>query len=218
MPKKQPVKSRRSPKGHGPLDPASGCVYARFSFLLPRDQFDTTVFWRLSEESGAEPGTRNWAAIVPPKVASTNYHVHFSGSIERDAVKFVVGYYGGAPESLRGKSEPYSESMMAWLSKMVPSNIHAEVFAEFSKSSKKWKSRFNLPFRVTMADREVGIDGVSLDLPENEYGANSALLLSSSDYSISIRLSRQLDLKTFALATEIKNADAALTIFMEKKA
>ena len=55
-------------------------------------------------------------------------------------------------------------------------SIIGDAVITFDRSSVTWKSYFNLPFKVTLADREVGIDGVSVNLPKNEFEATNAFI------------------------------------------
>jgi hypothetical protein len=132
----------------------------------------------------------------------------------------TVQYVRGSIPARPDETEPFAETFMNWLGTFINStSSHAKVFSSFEKSPARWRSRFNLPFRVTLSglDKEVVIDGISLVLPENEAGAKHGWLTrSDKELLVNVRLERRVNLKGFQLNDEITAINESIRIFAEE--
>lgn len=171
------------------------------------------------KKTGIKSNHWSVSAVLMPKDRTSRYHVHFKGEREpkSERVHFKIDYFDRAHKTAKDETEPFAESVMKWLGQFVREPISRAVAdVQFNKSNDKWKSRFNLPFRVTMADREVTIDGVSLDLPKNDFRALEAFVArSDKELYASVRLIRTVEFEKFNIAEEIAYFNEAIKIFME---
>lgn len=207
-------KSGRRPAASSILEQVH-CETVSYEIKVPVASFDRKKF---QKETGI--GTElQWSATLFPKDASSRYHVHFSGSTDDGAVVLTVSYWDkGKPR--REDMEPYAETVMGWLGEFVrDKEVRTLVRARFDKPKERWKSRFNLPFKVTMAGAEVVIDGVSLIAPKNAHQARSAFLaVSAESFYLEIDFVRPVRFSEFSLQTDLASFNEAAKMFMEEEA
>ena len=145
------------------------CDLVSYDFDVGMDAFDLDKFYR---ETGLSAEHRNWSTVFYALNERSGYHVHFNGRIKGKRIELTIAYY--ARSRTRPKKEPFAETAMEWLGSFFrKSTARAWVNSRFAKPTATWRSRFNLPFKVTMTgtNAEVVIDGISLDLPSNPFGA-----------------------------------------------
>lgn len=187
------------------------CEHVSYEFDVPMETFDAKLFFKTT---GIEADS--WSAVLNPRKPGTGYHAHFSGNIEDGTAHLAVEYWDkGRP--LPNDAEPFSESIMRWLGSFitVPS-LRAFAVARFKKPKDKWRSRFNLPFRVTMVEAEVVIDGVSLVLPKNPHQAvNAFLTVDDKGFTASVQATRSIEFDKFNIRKEIAALNEAVKMFME---
>jgi hypothetical protein len=180
---------------------------------IPLDSFNLKAF---SDDTGIKQN-RRWSAVLRPKNAGMGYHVHFNGDMDTKYANLTIEYWNGAKKAAKDEKEPFAESIMSWLRSFVKDpSPRATVMATFEKPIESWRSRFNLPFKVTMADVEVIIDGISVSLPRNQFRAVGGFL-SRDDRSIFaiVRLVRNIELATFDIAEEVATFNEAVKLFVE---
>jgi hypothetical protein len=143
--------------------------------------------------------------------------VHFKGALDSKHVYLTIEFWDGARKAATDQTEPFAESIMRWIGLFTSDPIlRAATVARFRKPHDTWRSRFNLPFKVQMAKAEVVIDGVSLILPRNTFRASSGFLgTTKSGLIASVQLSRDVDLATFNIGSEVASFNEALKMFME---
>jgi hypothetical protein len=192
-----------------------GCKEVAYTLQVPVQAFDLKAFYK---ETGIPPKPARWSAILRAKNKSAGYHIHFNGKVESNAVGLYLKYYDGSIEPDPEESEPFAESMMPWLGKFFrESSWRASVTVRFEKPTQQWRSRFNLPFKVTMADSEVVIDGVSLALPSNPFGAIGGWLAKTEKTLVaSAFLVRAITFATFSLGEDIEQFNEAIKIYVEE--
>ena len=216
-----PYASRTRPRKQGrvqvaPLRSILGqhdCEVLEYRFEIPIELFDAKGLF-----SKARIPKSRWFGTVLPKKRNTKYHVHFRGDIDTRHARIVVEYWNGSRSTARNDTEPYAESMMNWLGNFVKERTRrAFGSAQFRKPAPPWRSRFNLPFRVTMGDAEVAIDGVSMMLPKNRVGAFSAFVARDDKHILSyVNEFRSIDFARFNLADEVAAFDEGAAIFLEQ--
>jgi hypothetical protein len=112
--------------------------------------------------------------------------------------------------------------MMQWLGQFfhVTRWEHTLLYARFEKSHRKWKSRFNLPFRVTLSgsDLEVAIEGISLTAPlKNRHRLVHGWLTRHPKYlSIAALMDRTVDFQKFTIDDEVVLCNEAIKLFVEE--
>jgi hypothetical protein len=166
-------------------------------------------------------GKKKWSAVYNPKDhARHHYHVHFDGSLSNEEVTLTVEYYPhvGNP-GVRGG--PFAETMMQWLGQFFrASRWQVLLYARFEKPHRKWKSRFNLPFKVTLSglDLEVAIEGISLSAPaENRYRVVHGWLDRHPKHlSIAVLMDRVVEFQKFRIDDEIMICNEAIKLFVEE--
>lgn len=190
------------------------CDEASYDFELPIDLFNSKEFFKAT---GVKVNER-WETVIEAKNHRTGYHVHFKGRIKGQNARLTIEYWDGAIDRAQGEKEPFAESIMQWLGSFVrPPSARAFVMVRFEKPTNLWKSRFNLPFKVTMSDDvEVTIDGVSLVLPKNKFGAVSGFLARSEQVlHVSVQLARPVEFATFDIRKEINRFNESIKMFVE---
>jgi hypothetical protein len=215
--KKTAVRHRGSSVRHSPsVLRQFHCESAGYEFTLPVEAFDVQKFFR---ETGIKKN-QPWSATVFPRDRESGFHVHFKGSIGTEEIGLTVEYWDkGKPFHGDGEdSEPFAETMMAWLGQFVRETaFRAFVWARFRKPKQTWKSRFNLPFKVTMAEQEVVIDGVSLTAPRNAQHATGAYIAVNEDsFSVSVHFVRRVEFSKFSLSDDVTSFNEAVKMFMEQ--
>ena len=94
----------------------------------------------------------------------------------------------------------------------------ALVYATFENQDNEWTSRFNLPFKVTMAGEEVVIDGVSLSLPRNKFGAmNGWVTKLGTTVIASVDVVRTIEFSSFDIGKELEVLNESTKIFVEQR-
>jgi hypothetical protein len=195
-----------------------GCKMASYSFNLLRDSVDLDAFYAAGRISESE--RNRWGGSCAPKDQASGYHIHFSGSAREKRVRMTVEYIEGSISARPDEAEPFAENFMNWLGTFIRNpSAHATVFGAFAKSNARWRSRFNLPFKVTLSglDTEVVIDGISLMLPENASGAKHGWLTrSDKELLANVRLERRITLKDFKLSDELAAIHECIRMFVEE--
>jgi hypothetical protein len=170
-----------------------------------------------SEETGLKLGAE-WSAALPTDAPTSGYHVHFNGSSSKELVRFRIEYYDTVLKRGPENPLPSAESIMAFAGSFVlEPRYRALVYATFENEEHRWVSRFNLPFKVTMAGREVAIDGVSLVLPKNEFGALDGWVSKIGTAVIaSVSLVRAVEFSSFNIEKELEAFNESVKIFVEQ--
>jgi hypothetical protein len=191
------------------------CDSVRYDFEIAIDSFKTKEF---SKTTGIKKGDY-WSAVLPSDTHQSGYHVHFNGSIGEEKVRIKIEYWEGRVRRNASHPPPSSESIMEWIGSFIREpSWRAMIFGRFEKPDDAWKSRFNLPFKVTMADEEVVIDGVSLILPRNRFHAMDGWLTKSENVLIaSVALFRPVEFGAFNLVDEVATLNDAVKMFVEQK-
>ncbi len=190
------------------------CDVVRYEFNVPIASFKTKQF---SRKTGISQGD-TWSAVLASDASQSGYHVHFSGSVGKDLIRARIEYWEGRVKRNQSHPEPSSESIMTWMGSFVrePSS-RATAFATFEKPDGTWRSRFNLPFKVTMAGAEVVIDGVSLILPRNRFHAVNGWLTKLEDTVVaSMDFSRSIEFASFDLADEVATFNESIKLIVEQ--
>ena len=192
------------------------CDSIVYDFSIPRKDFNVRAF---RKETGIKEGER-WNAGIYPKDKSTGYHIHFKGIIEKDSVHITVEYWDGA-YSLKSDSSPvpYAETLMQWIGKLINETAaRCFVMAYFQKPIANWRSRFNLPFKVTTSnDHELMIDGVSIVFPKNDQRAYSALVMRGDKaLRANVAFARHVEFSAFDLSRELTDFNEAVNMFAER--
>jgi hypothetical protein len=191
------------------------CEWIAYNFTFTTDSFDRKAFTR---RTGLKIGER-WNAGMYPTDHRVGYHIHFKGLLEKDEVNVTVEYWDGSFSRPEG-AMPSAESIMKWIGSLVrESSWRAHVNASFEKPLSHWRSRFNLPFKVTMAGQEVTIDGVTLDLPKNPSHAYHAFLMTTGRaLDVSVHFSRIVEFANFRIDDELPVLNEAVKILAEETA
>jgi hypothetical protein len=192
------------------------CVSYRFRFA--KGSFNTRKF---SRETGIAFGDK-WSTALPPMSERSGYHVHFDGRMTDKIVEATVAYVDGQMKQESGSDDTppqFAESFMSWLGGFVEESPHrANVWAHFDKPATAWRPKFNLPFKVTMSDREVIIDEVSLILPRNQFRATKARLGTSEDaVSAWVNSTQPVEFGQFEIAQQVALFDEAIKMFVEPR-
>jgi hypothetical protein len=191
------------------------CDSIRYDFQVPIDSFRLKEFTKTTRIKKGE----NWSAVLPSDNRQTRYHVHFSGSIRDENVWLTIEYWEGRVTRGPHHPKPSSELVMQWIGSFIREpSWRAVVLGRFEKPDEMWRSRFNLPFKVTMADAEVVIDGVSLILPRNRFHAvNGWLTKMENVLLVNVDSLRPIEFEAFNLADEVATANDAIKMFVEQK-
>ncbi len=170
-----------------------------------------------SKETGLKLGDE-WSAALATDTPTSGYHVHFNGRSSKELVEFRIEYYDTVLKRGRDNPPPSAESIMAFVGSFVlEPRYRALIHATFENEEQRWISRFNLPFKVTMAGREVAIDGVSLILPKNEFGALDGWVTKSGTTVIaSVSLIRTVEFSSFKIEKELEAFNESVKIFVEQ--
>jgi hypothetical protein len=138
--------------------------------------------------------------------------------MEKEQVRVTVEYWDGSFSVPDDTGEPFAESIMQWIGSFVREPVvRSSVDTRFEKPLASWRSRFNLPFRVTMAGAEVVIDGISLNLPRNPFRATDAFLTTTDTLLwASVRLLRPIEFSSFKIHDELVAFNEAVKIFAEE--
>jgi hypothetical protein len=212
------IKRKTPPKAIQPTAFARfGCREVAYHLDIPIGSFNTKVFFKTLGVKTLE----RWSASLLPSSHASRYHVHFKGSLDSKAAHLTIEYCAGGKKTAGPEEqEPFAESIMPWLGKIVrATNWRSQTMVRFNKPTATWRSRFNLPFKVTMSDSEVVIDGVSLVLPRNPYHATSGFVARDEDMLfVSLQVIRSLEFAKFDISEEIASFDQALRIFIEEVA
>ena len=190
------------------------CRNVSYHFEIPITSFNAKEFFR---ESGIRAADR-WTATLLPKDRDKGYHVHFRGYVDSKHMHLTIEYWDGARKAAADDEvEPFAESIMQWVGLFVKEpTSRTIVFAHFQKPLELWRSRFNLPFKVTMANAEVVIDGVSLVLPRNPFRAGSAFLArTETNLLATVQLLRTVEFGTFNISDEIVAFNDSAKMFLE---
>jgi hypothetical protein len=206
-------------RGYSSVLSRVGCNLVSYDFTVPLSSFDREGF---SRAIGLSNNENRWNRIYNPKDhAKHHYHVHFEGSFSVDEVDFTVDYYQHVGDPRPGGG-PSSETIMRWLGQFfrVTHWRGALLYARFEKSHRKWKSRFNLPFKVTLSgsDLEVAIEGISLSAPsKNRYKVVHGWLDRHPKHlSVSVLIDRDVDFQRFTIQDEVAACNEAIKLFVEE--
>jgi hypothetical protein len=210
-----PVKHRKKPEQYAlSILGQFHCDLVRYDFNVPLDLFKTKAF---SKETDLKVGD-HWAAVLPSDDARSGYHVHFTGQLDKEHAHLRVEFFDHAIKRKSTHPPPSSESVFEFLGSFIREpTARATILARFEKPDSSWRSRFNLPFKVTMAGAEVVIDGVSLVLPKNRFNAASGWLTKINDAVIvSVALTRSIEFSSFNLADEVATLNESIKMFVEQ--
>lgn len=190
------------------------CTSIRYDFDLPIESFRMKEF---SEETGISIG-ETWSAALPTGNPKNGYHAHFNGKATRDRVEFKIEYFNTVLKRGPDHPAPSAEKIMAFVgSFIVEPRQRTIVYGHFQNQEKNWRSRFNLPFKVTLAGKEVAIDGVSLILPKNEFGAlNGWVTKIGTMINASVDLIRIVEFSSFKLEREVAILNESTKLFVEQ--
>lgn len=196
---------------------AMDCESVTYDIEVPIHLFDLE---RFSKETSRPPSYVNWSTVCYAKRKTTGYHVHLDGHIKSKEVTITLKYYGRSTGAVKGKG-PFAETVMTWIGGFIKGpKVPVWVYASLTKPNTNWRSRFNLPFKVTMAGSktEVTIDGISMDLPQNRWGAVHGWLDKfSTRWSARIMLVRSIEFSTFSLEDELPLYNEAIKMFVEER-
>jgi hypothetical protein len=189
------------------------CESVRYDFDIPIDSFKAKAF---TKETGLKQDD-HWAAVLPTDDSRSGYHAHFSGNFDRDRAHIRVEYWDHAVKRRSTHPPPSTESVMAFVGSFIREpSARSYIYGRFEKPDDTWRSRFNLPFKVTMGGSEVVIDGVSVVLPKNRFQAmNGWLTKSDSSLLVSVALVRQVEFATFDLADQLTVLNESIKMFVE---
>lgn len=190
------------------------CEVISYEFIVPMAAFNRRAF---SKKTGLKLGER-WSAGIYPKDPASGYHVHFKGIMDKEHARLTVEHRDGSFSTPEDTSEPFAESVMQWIGSFLKEPAwRTSVDTRFEKPLARWRSRFNLPFKVTMAGAEVVIDGIALVLPRNPFRATDAFLTTTeTELWASVRLARPVEFATFKISDEIISLNEAVKIFAEE--
>jgi hypothetical protein len=189
------------------------CLSIRYDLNVPIRIFNAKKF---SEITGITRDKR-WHAILKPKRADTGYHVHFDGIITAKHVKMTVEYWDKGKKAKPNEPEPFAESVMQWIGSFIREpSMRVAINVRFEKHTDSWRSRFNLPFKVNMAGKEVAIEGIALQLPSNPYRALSSFMATDDDrLYIYLFALRAVEFRSFDIDAEVASFNEAIKIFSE---
>ena len=195
-----------------------GCDRISFELSFSPDTFDIEALYKDAEIYGAD--RKRWSSVCASKNPTTDYHIHFRGSVTSKRIHFRMEYVSGSLKPGPDETEPYAESFFAWLGGFAKmDSCQATVHAGFMNSHERWRSRFNLPFKVMMTglDIEVAIDGIFMQLPKDPKGAKKGWLTRyPDDLWAAVLLEHRLPLKRFNLQDELQSAYSAVLMFVEE--
>jgi hypothetical protein len=160
------------------------------------------------------------ARRCPADDPKSGYHAHFTGNASKEQVIVKIEYYNGPVKRVRDHPPPSTESIMGFVGSFVLGpHYRALVYATFENQDSEWTSRFNLPFKVTMAGEELVIDGVSLSLPRNKFGARNGWVTKLGTRVIaSVDLIRTIEFSSFSLEKELEVLNESVKLFVEQRA
>lgn len=189
------------------------CENVHYRLDLPLRLFDLKSFFK----TAGIPPNAQWSGILNPKERNTGYHIHFTGRVHKEHLHVTLDYYDRG-QRVRNDAEPFAETIMQFLGSFSKEpTASAFVVARFAKPKDHWRSRFNLPFKVTMGESEVTIDGISLILPKNLFRAMAGFLaVGETSYDAGVRLARLVEFSTFDIRDEITLFNEATMLFLEQ--
>jgi hypothetical protein len=195
-----------------------GCKVLAYDLTVSRDSFDLEAFY----SAGRIPDNErtSWSGVCAPRKPASGYHVHFRGTVNDKSVRMSVEYVHRSIKPRPDEREPFAETFMNWLGKFIRTlTSHAIVHGRFEKPNERWRSRFNLPFKVTLSglETEVMIDGISLVLPDNKWGAKHGWVTRDrKELIVSVRLERRINVKKFQLDDELRTVNESIRMFAEE--
>lgn len=190
------------------------CDNLVYDLTIPIEFFDTRAFFKTTKIGKGE----SWSTVLPSDNPNTEYHVHFRGRIESKTVRMTIEYWNGGMKRTDRHPEPSAESIMRWIGSFVRDpGTRAFVVANFEKPADSWQSRFNLPFKVTMAGAEVVIDGVSLVLPRNQFRAMNAFVTKlDKALGVSMTFMQPLEFSKFKVGDDLVQFNDAIKMIVEQ--
>ena len=194
-----------------------GCREVSYNLDIPIGSFKTKAFLKALGVNATE----RWSALLLPTHQASGYHVHFRGHIDRKFVHLTIDYCAGAKKSAPAEElEPFAESVMPWLGALINgASWRAQAMVLFNKPIATWRSRFNLPVKVTMLDSEVVVDGVSLRFPRNPFHAASGFVArDETRLFVALQVIRPIEFANFDVSEEIASFNQALSMFIEEVA
>ncbi len=218
MPAKQvpaPPKPRKSPAMVSGVFDEFHCDSISYDFRVPLTKFDLKKFSRMTSVTLGQ----KWSAMANAKNPSSGYHVHIDGRISEADARIMLSYRDGTLATLNPKEKPpFAEDIMGWVGEfLLPPQVRPVVVATFEKPAEFWRSRFNLPFKVTLGTLEVAIEGVSLDVPNNPFKVTSAWLGKRGDKIIvSVNSTQRLDSSDFDVRQQVLFFNEAIQMFAER--
>jgi hypothetical protein len=210
------VTRRKGAKPFNALAPFD-CDAVFFDFDVNASVFEFEKFYKAT---GLSAKDKRWSTVFYARRAQTGFHVHFDGNLDGKDLSLSLKYYGRSVVP-PGDGRPTAETAMKWLGSFFKKpREHALVFCSFSKPNDGWRSRFNLPFRVTMSgsSTDVVIDGIDLELPKNRFGAARGWINTiDKGLGVSVALRRNIEFSAFNLENEISAYNEAIQIFVEEE-
>jgi hypothetical protein len=160
----------------------------------------------------------SWDAGLCTEDLRKRYHAHFGGNSSKEAVQIRIAYYSGAIGRHPYHPPPSTERIMEFIGAFIREpQYRALVYATFDNKDTEWKSRFNLPFKVTMGGQEVVIDGLSMILPRNTVGAmNGWVTKLGTGVVASVDLLRIVNFASFDIEQQLKAINESIKIFVEQ--
>jgi hypothetical protein len=210
-------RSRRVPASIGPFK-RFGCEGVTYRFDISPKFFNLPLF---VENSGLVDLSGKWSGVCAPRNASSDYHVHFDGNLNRSKKgRIDVFYAAGRVPPSPNETEPFAETVIPWLGAFFTEPAcDVDVNAWFEKPEGRWKSRFNLPFKVTVGkpETELVIDGISIALPDNPHGAyHGSLAKKEGSVLVAVKLRRKIDFSKFRLVEDIKVFEEITRLWVEE--
>ncbi len=194
-----------------------GCKGVSYEFSFPHESFAVEEFKAVT---GLRVAGQKWSSMCSSKSSLTDFHVHFDGQMQSKRIRTRIYYASGSIRPAPDETEPYAEDIMGWLGDFVKvPTAEVSVNATFEGLDDKWRSRFNLPFKVTMSgsNTEVAIDGISMALPKNEAGAyEGTLKIEPKKLCASVKLYRKLVFDSFKLREEIRTFSDVTNLWVER--
>ena len=192
------------------------CKSIRYTFDIPMESFRMRPF---SKETGLKIGD-DWGVALCTDDPTKGYHAHFDGAASKEAVNIRIAYYRNAIGRRPTHPPPSTESIMTFVGSFIREpQYRALVYGTFENEDEEWVSRFNLPFKVTMVGQEVTIDGVSLILPRNKFGAmNGWVTKLGTTVIANIDLLRTVTFSSFEIEKELEVVNESIKIFVEQTA
>lgn len=148
-----------------------------FLISVSQDKFDLQRFREWFRDNF--PGSKTFekdihqVSVAPRDDEGGEYHASFSWRVKQEDIEFRVEYLPGPRKHEQDEREPYAEELMQWLGGFFRNdNAHAHLHGRFELPAAKHRSKFPLPFKVSL-ETEAEIFGISLRLPSKPEGVST---------------------------------------------